>query len=83
MMRNKEDVMLVSEWKDEFDTGVWTAMNCTSPGRAPQIVGGKGITGFLVFATDGAIINCGDAFKTFEDAAKWLESVFTWEVKLS
>ena len=83
-MRNKEMVMLISEWKDEFDTGVWRATNCVSPGsHPPTIVGGEGVTGFITFGTDGAIINCGDAFDTFEDAAKWLESVFTWNMKVA
>ena len=81
--------MLISEWKDEFNTGVWRATNCVSPGKPPSIVVARapkklgGITGFITFGTDGAIINCGDAFDTFEDAAKWLESVFTWNVKLA
>ena len=76
--------MLVSEWKDEFGHGVWTATNCVSGGsHPPKIVGGMGVDGFIAFATDGAIMNMGEAFDTFEDAAKFLESVFTWEVKLS
>ena len=41
---------LVSEWKDNFNSGVWTATNM------------------------------GEAFETFEDAAKFLESVFVWEI---
>jgi hypothetical protein len=75
--------MLVSKWKDKFGHGVCTATNCTSPGRAPQIVGGGAIVGFIAFATDGAVMNMGEAFDTFEDAAKFLESVFTWEVKFT
>ena len=73
--------MLISEWKDEFNTGVWRATNCVSPGKPPSIVGG--LVGFIAFGTDGAIMNMGEAFDTFEDAAKWLESVFTWNVKLA
>jgi hypothetical protein len=50
-MRNKEiDMTLVSEWKDNFNSGVWTATNCVSPGHSPKIVGGDGIDGFITFA---------------------------------
>ena len=78
---------LVSEWKDNFNSGVWTATNCVSPGHSPKIVGGDGIDGFITFANDGAVMNMGEAFETFEDAAetfedaaKFLESVFVWEI---
>jgi hypothetical protein len=80
-MRNKEiDMTLVSEWKDNFNSGVWTATNCVSPGHSPKIVGGDGIDGFITFANDGAVMNMGEAFEPFEDAAKFLESVFVWEI---
>ena len=80
--------MLISEWKDEFDSGVWRATNCSSPGKPPAIVatgdvGGDGIDGFFVFATDGGIINCGEKFDTFEAAARFLETVFAWKMKAS
>ena len=74
---------LVSEWKDNFNSGVWTATNCVSPGHSPKIVGGDGIDGFFVFATDGAVINCGEPFDTFEDAGRFLETVFTWRIPAS
>jgi hypothetical protein len=84
MMRKQREIdMLISEWKDEFDFGVWKATNCSSPGKPPAIVGGDGIDGFFVFATDGAVINCGEKFDTFEAAARFLETVFTWRIPAS
>jgi hypothetical protein len=34
-----------------------------------------------VFGAFGEILNMGDTFETFDDAAKWMETVFTFEVK--
>ena len=79
--------MVVSEWKENFkDFGVWTATNCNSPGGAPKIVGGgrnARDAGFHAFATDGSVMNMGEEFATFEDAAMFLETVFSWEVKIN
>ena len=35
------------------------------------------------FATDGSVMNMGEEFATFEDAAMFLETVFSWEVKIN
>jgi hypothetical protein len=73
---------LVSKWKDEFNFGVSAATNCTTKGTcAPKIVSLKPDTGFCVFGAFGEILNMGDTFETFEEAAKWMETVFTFEVK--
>jgi hypothetical protein len=73
---------LVSKWKDEFNFGVSAATNCTTKGTcAPKIVSLKPDTGFCVFGAFGEILNMGDTFETFDDAAKWMETVFTFEVK--
>ena len=74
--------MLVSKWKDEFDFGVSSATNCLTKGTcAPKIVSLKPDTGFCVFGAFGEILNVGEPFDTFEEAAKWMETVFTFEVK--
>jgi len=74
--------MLVSKWKDEFNFGVSAATNCLTKGTcAPKIVSLKPDTGFCVFGAFGEILNMGDTFETFDDAAKWMETVFTFEVK--
>ena len=57
------------------------ATNCNSSGRAPKIVGRD--AGFHAFATDGSVMNMGEEFATFEDAAMFLETVFSWEVKIN
>jgi hypothetical protein len=94
MKIERGNAMLISEWKDGFGHGVWTAMNCVpTPHRncgskPPKIVGvGAGrnhqfgdASGFIAFGTDGAVMNMGEVFNTFEDAAKFLESVFVWRV---
>jgi hypothetical protein len=74
--------MLISKWKDEFNFGVSAATNCLTKGTcAPKIVSLKPDTGFCVFGAFGEILNMGDTFETFDDAAKWMETVFTFEVK--
>jgi len=76
--------MLVSEWKDEFGFGVSAATNCLTKGTvAPKIVSLKPDTGFCVFGAFGEILNMGEPFETFEEAAKWCETVFSWEVKFN
>ena len=79
--------MLVSEWKEGFKGfGIWTATNCIDVGlKAPPKIAAieAGSKGFLVIGTFGDIINCGESFETFEEAAKWMETVFTFEVKTS
>ena len=74
--------MLVSEWKENFkDFGVWTATNCITKGPdAPKIVEASSGT-FGTFGLFGEIMNMGESFETFEEAAKWMETVFTFEVK--
>ena len=85
IMRNnneREFNMLISKWKDEFNFGVSAATNCLTKGTcAPKIVSLKPDTGFCVFGAFGEILNMGDTFETFDDAAKWMETVFTFEVK--
>ena len=74
--------MLVSEWKDEFDFGVSAATNCSTEGIvAPKIVSLKPDTGFCVFGAFGEILNMGEPFETFEEAAKWMETVFTFTIE--
>jgi hypothetical protein len=86
IMRNnneREFNMLVSKWKDEFNFGVSAATNCLTKGTcAPKIVSLEDFTsGFCVFGAFGEILNMGESFETFEEAAKWMETVFTFEVK--
>ena len=87
IMRNnneREFNMLVSKWKDEFNFGVSAATNCLTKGTcAPKIVSLKPDTGFCVFGAFGEILNMGDTFETFEEAAMWMETVFSWEVKFN
>ena len=76
--------MLVSDWKENFEGfGVWTATNCVTEGpNAPKIV--EASSGdFGTFGLFGEALNAGEQFKTFEDAAKFLESIFTWSVELN
>ena len=76
--------MLVSEWKENFEGfGVWSATNCLTEGIHPPKIAAleAGSKGFGVFGTFGDNLNCGESFETFEEAAKWMETVFTFEVK--
>ena len=87
IMRNnneREFNMLVSKWKENFKgTGVWTATNCISKWGNPKIVVNAGDNETShVFGPLGDILNCGDAFETFEEAAKFLESTFTFTVTI-
>ena len=69
---------LVSKWKDEFNFGVSAATNCTTKGTcAPKILSLKPDTGFCVFGAFGDVLNMGDTFETFEEAAMWMETVFS------
>ena len=77
--------MLVSNWKENFEGfGVWTATNCvtTDIPHSPKIVESSSGT-FGTFGGFGEILNMGESFEKFEDAAKFLESIFTWEVELN
>ena len=76
--------MLVSNWKENTEGfGVWTATNCVTEGpKLPTIIEAS-TGGFGTFGLCGEILNCGEAFDTFEDAAKFLESMFTWSVMLN
>ena len=86
IMRNnneREFNMLISKWKDEFNFGVSAATNCLTKGTcAPKIVSLKPDTGFCVFGVEGEILNVGEPFETFEAAALWMETVFTWTVNI-
>ena len=76
--------MLVSKWKENFkDFGVWTATNCNSPGGAPPKIVEASSGTFGTFGLFGEILNMGESFETFEDAAKFLESIFSWTVMLN
>ena len=75
--------MLISEWKENFKgSGVWSATNCITEGPdVPKIV--EGNNGCIVFGLCGETLNCGEAFETFEGAARFLESIFVWTVFLN
>jgi len=76
--------MLISNWKENTKGfGVWTATNCITEGPdAPKIVEASSGT-FGTFGLFGEIMNMGESFETFEDAAKFLESIFSWTVMLN
>ncbi len=76
--------MLISNWKENFKGfGSWTATNCITADipHSPKIVETNG--SFGTFGGFGEILNMGEAFETFEEAAKFMESIFTWEVELN
>ena len=71
--------MLVSKWvESKFTKGIWSSENCVE-GKVKIIEGDH----FNIFDPNGMSLDVGVAFPTFEDAAKRLESIFTWEVKLT
>jgi hypothetical protein len=86
--------MLVSKWKENFEgTGVWSATNCLpmknwNSTTVPKIVVEGGdlapatLKGATVFGAFGEVLNCGEPFESFEEAARWMETVFTFEVKI-
>tara|TARA_B100000745_G_scaffold252434_1_gene174630 strand:- start:179 stop:436 length:258 start_codon:yes stop_codon:yes gene_type:complete len=84
--------MLISKWKENFEgTGVWSATNCLTMigNTVPKIIveGGDlapaSLKGATVFGAFGEVLNCGEPFESFEEAARWMETVFTFEVKIN
>jgi hypothetical protein len=79
--------MLISKWvESKLSKGVWSSENCVE--GTVMIIGRQESfffegDHFSIFDPNGMSLDVGMAFPTFEDAAKRLESIFTWEFKLS
>jgi len=56
----------------------WRSMNCVE--GEVSIVKGEG--GFVIFDPNGMSLDVGIPFPTFEAAARRLESIFTWTIKI-
>ena len=72
--------MLVSKWvESEFTKGIWRSENCVE--GTVKIVEGQ--EGFIIFDPNGMVLDVAIPEATLEDAARRLETIFTWEVKLT